>query len=443
VTPPVAAKRLVEIRQKRGQVWMLLSRYPEAIAEFEQMLEITRVAGIRRGEGEALADLAYAHWMTFSSEHIPYTKKFSEEALAIARETDDRRVLAKSLSYLGSVYQVEGDLAEADRKLEESLRISQEAGFKDIVALNQVWLAAHANWRAEFRKAIPLCRKAEQAAGESHDGLSELIALAFCCLAHIGLGEYAEALAVINEGLSKARDRENTFIVGRLTNTLGWFHQELGDFTRAIEYDHEGHNLGLSAKNPNVEISSLINLGFDHLNLGEPARALALFEETLVRVEKFFVSAHRWRWAIHVRAYLAEALLATGEPGKALITAEHGLAQARSTGSVKYIGKYHVLKGQIALEARQWGQAEVDLSEALRLAQEIGYPTLTWQAAHLLARTQAGQTKMEDAFASARLAAETIDAMAARILEPAVQRTFLAWPRIETVRDEVDRLRRS
>jgi class 3 adenylate cyclase/tetratricopeptide (TPR) repeat protein len=443
VTPPVPPQRLMEIYQRRGQVWLLLSRYPEAIAESEKMLELAREVGDRHGEGEALVDLAFAHWMTFSSDHLPYTKKFSEEALAIAQATGDQRVLAKSLCYLGSVSQVDGNLEEADQKFEESLRICEAGGFKDIVTPNLVWLGAQANWRGDFPRAITLSRRAEESAVENHDGLNELIAPAFSCLSHIGLGEYAEGLTVIHDGLAKARDRNNTFIRGRLTNTLGWFHQELGDFRRSVEYDREGYALGRSANIPNVEISSLINLALDHLNLGEPQRALSLLEELLVRVEKFAFGAHRWRWAIHLRAYLVEVLLATRDSERALAPLEAGLAQARSTGSRKYIAKFQALRGEIALGARRWSQAEPDIHEALRIAREIRYPPLTWQAAHLLARAQVGQNKMEDAFASARLAAETIDSVAARLPEPAMKQTFLAWPRVRAVMDDLDRLRRA
>ena len=66
-----------------------------------------------------------------------------------------------------------------------------------------------------------------------YDGTMELWNQGFRCLAHIGLGEYAEAITTINDGLIKARDRDSTLFVGRLTNTLGWLHQELGDFQRA------------------------------------------------------------------------------------------------------------------------------------------------------------------------------------------------------------------
>jgi hypothetical protein len=47
---------------------------------------------------------------------------------------------------------------------------------------------------------------------------------------------------------------------------------------------------------------------------------------------------------------------------------------------MKYIARFHALRGDIALAARQWSQAEADCREALRIARQIGYPTLTWQA---------------------------------------------------------------
>jgi class 3 adenylate cyclase len=59
VVPSIPARRITEIYQRRGQVYMLLARYPEAIAEAECMRDSARAAGDRQSEGEALADLAF------------------------------------------------------------------------------------------------------------------------------------------------------------------------------------------------------------------------------------------------------------------------------------------------------------------------------------------------------------------------------------------------
>jgi hypothetical protein len=97
------------------------------------------------------------------------------------------------------------------------------------------------------------------------------------CFPLIGLGRYREALDLIAATPEKATERGNQFLVGRVTNTLGWLWQEFGDFERARELDRESADLGRRIKNGNLEISALINAGFDDLNLDAPDRALPLF----------------------------------------------------------------------------------------------------------------------------------------------------------------------
>jgi tetratricopeptide (TPR) repeat protein len=442
VTPALDPARVMEVHHRRGEVLRLLARYADSIAEFERMGAVARARGDRVCEGQALVEIAYDHFLTFNNEGIAHCRRFAQEALAIGRETGSQHVVARSLCYLGLAAQAEGTPAEGDRLFEESLSIARAGGFADTVAVNLTWLAAHANWRGEFSGAIATSRQATAAAREINDGLSEMISLAFMCLSQIGLGEYQEALATIDDGLAKARERNNSFIVGRLTNTLGWLYQELGDFRRATEYNREAAEMGRRAKNANVEVSSLINLGLDELNLGDPRRALALMEETQERVEKYAFGAHRWRWSNHLNLYLSEALLALGDTGRALERADRALHQARGTGSLKYQAKALALRGQILLEAGPRDDGRAELAEALALARRIGYPTLTWQTAHLLARADAAAGRTEQAVSAARLAADTLAQIAERLPDAALRRTFLAWHRVDTVREDVERLLR-
>jgi tetratricopeptide (TPR) repeat protein len=204
-----------------------------------------------------------------------------EEALGLAQETGDERVMARSLISLSTVDQVHGKLLEGDAKLERALRIGETRGFQDVITHALLWLGAAANWRGELRRALTLCQQGERVAADRYDGANGLRLRAFHCTAHIGLGEYTEAITAINDGLTKARDRDSAFIVGRLTNTLGWLHQELGDFQRAVEYDRGSAELGHRFGDANVEISALINLGFDYLHLGEPEKALTCWKTRL------------------------------------------------------------------------------------------------------------------------------------------------------------------
>src|SRR5262249_4752821 len=155
-----------------------------------------------------------------------------------------------------------------------------------VIAHASMWLGAAANWRGEFQRAITLCQHGERVATDRYDGAIELRIQCFRCTAYIGLGEYAEAIAAINDGLAKARDRDNRFVVGQLSNPLGWLHQEVVDFTHAAEYGRDSVDLGQRIEHSHVKISALINLGFDYLQLGEPEKALSLLENPLSRAEK-------------------------------------------------------------------------------------------------------------------------------------------------------------
>jgi class 3 adenylate cyclase/tetratricopeptide (TPR) repeat protein len=450
VEPRVPLKRIVDLHEQRSQIYIGISRYPEAIVEAERMVELTRAAGERRGEGEALAQLASAHWSTMSADHVPDVERLTDQALAVAREAGDDQVLVRALALQGLVRQMHGDLTGADEKLAEAVQICETRGFRNLAVTSRVFLGAHVEWRGEFPQALRLLRHAEQEAREAWDGFNELFAIAFRCKVHIAQGDHADGLAAIADGFAKAKDRDNKYFVGRFENTTGWLHQELGDFARALEHDRQGADIGKQIKNGNVEISSLINIGFDHLHLGEPAKALALLEETQRRAEAGF-GAHRWRWEMHVAAYLAEALIELGRPGEAASQIERSLAAARATNSAKYIARGHALRGDIALGAGEWARAESELAEALGLSRRMGYSTLVWQSAHALSRAMAARSehergardRMAQAYEMARLADDTIQSVASRMPDEGLRTAFLSWTRVRSVQDDLDRLRRA
>jgi len=443
-----APERLLQIRHRRSQVYVGIARYAEAIDEAEQMLALARRTGDRRAEGAATAQLAFAHWTTMSAQHVPAVERLTGDALAIAREVQDEEVLVRSLELRGSLDQMNGDLAGADVRLTEAVRIADARGAPGLAVWSHVFLAAHEEWRGNFSTAALSLRRAEAVAREAADGFSELLALAFRCKAQIAQGDHEGGLATISDGLAKARDRDNKFILGRLENTIGWVHQELGDFTRALEHDRASEDIGRRIKNGNVEISALINVGFDHLHLGRRDQALALLEDTQRRAEAGF-GAHRWRWATHVAAYLAETLIALGRHDEALAQIERSLTVAQSTHSQKYIAKAHALRGEIALAAGQPAAAETDLGKGLAIARRIAYPTLTWQCAHglsraLIARAERDRTARdaaERAYEMARLAAETIRAVSERLVDPSLRASFRSWGRVQAVHDTLDHLR--
>jgi tetratricopeptide (TPR) repeat protein len=440
VTPPLPLADVLTVYQRCGRVQVVMARNEEAIEGLEKMLALARDARDRRLEGEALADLAFAHGFTLSWDHQPIAAEYAEEAVAVGREIGDSRIVAKALATRGSVHCAHGELEAGVRVIEESVRLGEPLG--PDVYLHGLWYLGQVhNWRGEYRVAIQIQRRVAGEAEAIHDEFNEGVAQWSLGLAHIGRGLYAEARAVLDDGLVKARERKSHYNIGRITNGLGWLHQELGDFQRALELDREAAELGRHHRIGNVEVSSQLNIGGDLLRGGEPAQALALLEGMVGQVEKG-AGSHRWRWDMRVSLGIAEALLALDRDDEALAWIERAASTARSTESAKYVGKCHALRGDLAMRGRRWDDAIGELDQALAIGRRIEYPTLTWQAAHLLARAQAAAGKLDEAARTARVAVDTIDLVAARAPEPALGRTFTEWPRVQTAREDLARILR-
>jgi len=441
VSPALPLVTLLEVYQRRGRLQVVVAKNEAAIEGLEKMLALARAAADRRLEGEALADLAFAHGFTLLWEHQPLAARCADEAVAIGREIGDDRLLAKALSTRGSVHSSYGELDQAVPLIEESVRLGEPLGSPELYLVGLFFLGHFSNWQGDYRRAIEIQRRVAREAQTVHDEFNEGLGLWCLGLAHIGCGLYPEARAVLDDALVKSRERKSHFNVGRITNSLGWLHQELGDFRGALEFNREAAALGRHHQIGNIEVSAQLDIGRSFVQSGEPGPALAIFEEIIGRVEKG-LGSHRWRWDIRVSVGIAESLLTLGRGDEALKWIERAMSTAVPTRSAKYLGKCHTLRGELAMHGRRWDDAVAELGQALLIGQRIESPTLIWQVAHLLARAQAAAGRVEEASGTARLALKTIDLVTARAPEPALRRTFNEWVRVATAREELDRILR-
>ena len=96
MSPPPGDADLMAIHEARGLVWHLLSSYDQAVADFEAMQQAAARLGDRVKEGEALCNLAGAHWWRFSEAYKGLVEKSARLAMVIAEETGDERLLARA-----------------------------------------------------------------------------------------------------------------------------------------------------------------------------------------------------------------------------------------------------------------------------------------------------------------------------------------------------------
>jgi len=130
ITPTLDATQLLPVYEGRGLVWILLTKYDEAIADFHMMRQLARASGNQQKEGESLCHLAYTYWIKMSEDQMPVVEQYAQEALQLSQQTGDQKILAKTLTNLGLMHQTRGNLQEANRHMEESLQIGRREGYR-------------------------------------------------------------------------------------------------------------------------------------------------------------------------------------------------------------------------------------------------------------------------------------------------------------------------
>jgi class 3 adenylate cyclase/tetratricopeptide (TPR) repeat protein len=440
MSPPPGDAELLPIYEARGLVWHLLTGYDRAVADFEAMEAAARRLGDRSRAGEALCNQGASHWFRFSKAHEGNVARCAREAMAIAEETGDARVLARGLGLLGMEDQRVGDLRAGDEKFLRAVEVCRREGLKAPAITSLTFLGAHANWRGEFGAAIDYAVEAERLAQETHEGFFELLAGCFRCNAHAALGEWDRAFSILEETMQRGRERQNRYTIARGLNTLGWFHQELGDVARAIELNREGIEVSREAKITNCEIYAIVNLAGDRLALREAGAAREILEDAAERLRTGFFDSHKWKWTMRVQLEFARLHLLEQDLDGAARHLDEGLGLAEKTESRRYVATGRRLRGELLVSAGQTADGLVELGRALEIARHVGCPRIIWEAGGALGRALARAGREADARLAYETALGALSRTLPRIPEARLRETLLAAEPVARLRDEARRL---
>jgi len=439
MSPPPDDADLLAIYEARGLVWHLLSSYKQAVADFEAMQQAAVRLGDRVKEGEALCNQAGAHWWLFAESYKGLVEKCAREAMAIAEETGDERILARGLYSLAMVDQKAGALKEADAKLLRSVEICRRRSLTGPLVTDLTWLGAHAGWRGEYGQSIVFTREAARVAEASHEGFYELVALCVLCNAHAGLGEWDTAFQVLDDVRDKSQERENKYGIARGMNTAGWLHHQLGDLRQALELDRESLDFSKTAKLSNPEIYSIVNVAEDHLGLGEigPARGILLDAAERLRTGSF--DSHVWKWQMRVALTFARLSLIERDLERADTHLTEALTIAQRTGSQRHLAEGYRMRGELWLAAGRTQDGWAELRRALDVAEAIGGPRTIWENASALGRAlgPAREAEARDAY---RRAVEALAVALPRIPRPELRESLLRSEPVARLIEEAARL---
>jgi tetratricopeptide (TPR) repeat protein len=206
----------------------------------------------------------------------------------------------------------------------------------------------------------------------------------------------------------------------------------------AIQFDAQSVEESRAVGDPEIIRNAELNLADCYLavnRLDEAQRLLEAVHQECQRRDVWGEEWMKWRYTQHLNASLGDLWLARGDTAKALEFAAACLAAAEATESRRNIVKGRRLRGEVFLAQGRLEQAEAELSEALRVAREVGNPAQLRLTLATLGRLRQAQGRPEDARAAYQEAIGVVEGVAAARSDAALRAALLASPQVAALRE--------
>jgi predicted ATPase len=334
----------------------LLQRRGERFAMLQSVREYALFRLIERGE---LAEFRQRHARFF---------------LELAERAEPELHGANQAEWLRQLTEDADDLRAATTWSLESGEL--EVGLRLAGALIRFWSIR--GQHAEARDAL------SRALAQSGDAAPAVRAKALYSAGYAGLeqGDYAYAIARLEESLAVCRELDDTTGAALALAQIGWLSLVTGDLERARAASEESLARGRALADDRVTCVALTTLAELFLRGGDEEEAVRLLEETLER-----------RRALGDRRNIANALLNLGRVNGSAPLLEEGLALARELDDGWGISLGVASLGRIALEEGDSGRAKALFAEGLALCRDRGDRRLAAQCLAGLAAT-AGSARL-------------------------------------------------
>lgn len=285
-----------------GSIYRMLGNYVKALEFTQQALQIRRDQNDRRGEGLVLANLG-----NIEAELGKYETAIDlhQQSLKIAQEVGNKQAVVISLNSLGAIHASQGKYDEARRAYEQSLTTAQEIDFRLAMgsALNNLGSVLHT--QGNYQQAVKYYQQSLAVAQKFNDPRMLAAALSGLGLGYTSLQDYSKAIEYQQQGLDMAKKLGNLKLEGITSSNLGYTLWRSGNLAAAEKQLRDALNalesLRLNLDDPDkVSIidTQLISYNMlqqvlvaqnqieDALEISERSRARAFVELLARRLEK-------------------------------------------------------------------------------------------------------------------------------------------------------------
>jgi predicted ATPase len=424
------AARSVALLQRRGAANLALAHFDLAIADYGRVLERASALGAAELECAALRGLCNA---LFFSQRIEEMAVRAAQALGVAERAGSEVLRIEATLLVAQILQEQGQLGECRELLDEVVSASRRLGHKHSLLASLAYRGCLDYWRSEFAEAEALLGEGLALASELRDGFVVLICLQFLGLARGNLGRMSQALATLGEGLAMGQRNGDRFWVPGLVSHIGWIHRELRDVPGAVERDLEGLRSARENGVAQAEGNAMLNLCLDYVQAGRVEEANRLLAE----LEALCSGAGWFGWFHQLRldAVRSELAIREGRPDRAVEAARRLLDEATPKEAWTYVLTARQVLAEAACSRGDLAEAESQLTTALDLVARHPAPLAEWKLRAALGRLRAAAGEGQAARREFAAAAAIVRRIADGVEVGPLRATFLAAPAVREVLD--------
>jgi tetratricopeptide (TPR) repeat protein len=346
-------------------------------------------------------------------------------ALAIATEIGDTAGQAGCHALRGEARGgVYGPVVEAMRDASEAVRLAREVGDSRLLAQCLTFAGRQLEWHGEYDVAVAHLREGLELARREHSGY--LVGLALYHLGHAALarGDYETTLEHYRSLREYAEAAGDKLYLVRMPNLFGGVSLETYDLDEAIRLNTEGDETSRRLWPwPEPRGHSLWKLGLAQLYRGNHGSAERAFREaeSLRELDNW----GRWTWESSLWRSRGELSLAEDKYEEAWTWASRALEAATQCRQRKHASRAMRLQGAILAAQGRLEDAARAMTASLDQARMLGTARESWigQAALGQVLTRLGRDREAEAQLTA--AAQTIESIATKLVTPQLRRSFL------------------
>jgi serine phosphatase RsbU (regulator of sigma subunit)/Tfp pilus assembly protein PilF len=287
------------------------------------------------------------------SKYQFFQYKLIDKALATHPPAQVKKKLlvsfAAALNNIGFTYMNQGDIPKAIEYYHKSLKIQEEIGNKEGIAISLNNIGGIYMNQGDIPKALEYYHKSLKIQEEIGDKKGIAISLNNIGGIYMNQGDIPKAIEYHHKILKIQEEIGNKNGIAISLNNIGFIHNNQGDIPKAIEYYHKSLKIQEEIGNKNGIAAALNNIGFIHNNQGYIPKAIEYYHKSLKIKEE--------------------------------IGDKEGIAI-----SLYNIGRMQLKQGDVIA-------ALADGERSLSIAQEIGYPERIKLAANLLSQVYEKQGK--------------------------------------------------